>query len=250
MDRSTLLYDRIGKGYAERRRADPRIEARIRGVLGDARSVVNVGAGAGSYEPGDRRVVAVEPSRTQIGQRPKGSAPAVRAVAEALPFGDKSFDAAMAVLSVHHWSDPKCGLAELARVARRRAVILTWEPAACRFWLFEEYLPEIHAVDAAIFPAMSAYRDAFGERVRVEPIPIPHDCRDGFMCAYWRRPEAYLDASIRGAMSTFAKIGDPSAAVERLRRDIESGAWQERHAELFGLESLDLGYRLVIAEFD
>jgi SAM-dependent methyltransferase len=242
-----LLYDSIGKGYTSVRREDPRIAARIRAALGDARTVVNVGAGAGAYEPADLELVAVEPSETMIAQRPEGAAPVVRAYAEELPFEDGSFDAAMVVLSDHHWNDHARGLAELRRVARR-VVLFTWDPSAPReTWVDREYFP---CFEQLIPPG---YRiETTIERLgggRQEPVPIPHDCLDGFFHAYWRRPEAYLDPQIRAGISVFALMD--RACVEdglaRLAADVESGEWQRRHGPLLELDELDAGYRLVVS---
>lgn len=238
------LYDRIGRGYGAYRRPDARVAAAIDAALGEAVTIVNVGAGAGSYEPGGRRVVAVEPSAAMIAQRPPGAAPALQASATDLPFRDAAFDATLAVLTVHHWPDRARGLAELARVGAR-VVLLTWDPATPRFWLVDEYFPEIWAIDRPIFPTL----DELGRRlgpIEVRPVPVPHDCTDGFVGAYWRRPEAYLDPGVRGAMSTFTKLGDAGPGLARLHRDLTDGAWQRRHADLLDLEELDLGYRLVI----
>jgi SAM-dependent methyltransferase len=240
------LYDSIGRGYRTYRRPDPRLAAAIIRALGDAASVVNVGAGAGSYEPADRRVIAVEPSRAMIAQRPAGSAPVVRASATDLPFRDASFDAALSVLSLHHWPDQVRGLAELVRLARERVVLLTWDPAAPLFWLVEEYFPEIRVIDRPLFLTLDELGQALGP-IEVEPFLVPADCHDGFLGAYWRRPEAYLDAGVRGAISTFTKLGDVEAGVARLRRDLADGTWRRRHADLLGQSEIDLGYRLVIA---
>jgi SAM-dependent methyltransferase len=239
-------YDVIGHGYAATRRADPRIEAVIRRALGDARTVVNVGAGAGSYEPRDRQVTAVEPSDVMIAQRPPGSAPVVRAAAEALPFPDKSFDAALALLTIHHWTDPQAGLAELVRVADR-ALVLTWDQAVTeRFWLLAEYVPEIAELDAGRHVPVDAVADALGG-ADVIPVPIPFDCDDGFLGAFWRRPHAYLVPAVRDGISGFAALGDrPLPGLRRLRDDLDSGAWQRRHARLLELDELDVGYRLVV----
>jgi len=242
------LYDTIGLGYARGRRSDPRIAARLTAALADAQSVLNVGAGAGSYEPPDRRVIAVEPSAVMIAQRPPGAARAVQARAEALPFPDRSFDATMAVLTLHHWADRDGGLAECARVARRRVVLLTWDPAADPFWLLEDYFPEFVAADHKAFPAMADYTEAFGRGARVEvvAVPIPRDCVDGFLGAYWARPEAYLDAAVRAGISLFARPGT-EAGLARLRADLATGAWHARHGHLLAADTLDLGYRLVVA---
>lgn len=240
------LYDSIGRGYADRRRPDPRVAARIRAAIGESHSVVNVGAGAGSYEPGDVPVVAVEPSRAMIAQRRRRDR-LVQAKAEALPFRNAAFDCAMAVLTVHHWSDVATGLAECARTARRRLVFVTWDPEAPGFWLVDDYVPELLAHDRKVFPPMSAFARAFG-RVAVTPLPVPADCSDGFLGAYWRRPTAYLDPAVRSAMSSFARVPDVAQRMAQLDRDVRSGAWQRRHRELLARDELDLGYRLVVAD--
>lgn len=245
---ASILYDDIGRGYARQRRSDPRIAAQLRAALGDAPSVLNVGAGAGSYEPDDRTVVAVEPSAVMLAQRPPGSAPAVRARAEALPFADRAFAAVLAVLTLHHWADRAAGLAECARVARKRVVLLTWDAASDGFWLVQDYFPEFLEIDRQRFPAMEAYARMFGPGARVEvlPVPIPRNCVDGMLGAYWARPEAYLDAQVRAGISSFAHPG-AEQGLERLASDLASGAWHERHGHLLQLDELDLGYRLVVA---
>jgi SAM-dependent methyltransferase len=239
-------YDTIGVNYSNLRKPDPRIEALIGRALGSARTVLNVGAGTGSYEPRDRQVTALEPSIEMIRQRPPGSAPVVQGRAEQLPFEDDSFDAAMAVLTIHHWSDKAKGVSEMRRVARGRIVILTYDPAFRGFWL-ADYLPELVTLDEAQMPRMTDYAEWLGT-VDISAVPIPHDCSDGFLSAYWRRPAAYLDPRIRAAMSSFWALGDVSDALRRLERDLESGAWAERHADLMDLEACDCGYRLVVAD--
>jgi SAM-dependent methyltransferase len=240
------LYDAIGIGYKNYRRADPRIAAAILAALGDADSVVNVGAGTGSYEPTDRSVVAVEPSLAMIRQRPAGGAPVVQASATHLPFRDAVFASALAVLTVHHWPDRGRGFTELARVARHRLVIVTWDPATSGFWLVEDYFPAIVELDRPLFPPMEKFRQLFGS-IEVRPLLVPHDCTDGFLGAYWRRPYAYLDPGVRGAISTFAKIGDVESGLARLRGDLANDTWERRYGHLMGKSELDLGYRLVIA---
>lgn len=250
-------YDTIGLGYRDHRRPDPRIQAALLGALGDARTVLNVGAGTGSYEPDDRAVVAIEPSAVMIAQRPRGVpgvrgvpcvpvVPVVRGVAEALPFPDRRFDAALAVLTLHHWRDPEAGLAELRRVVRRRVVLLTWSFTGAPFWL-RDYLPEIRTVDAAIFPSLEQIAGVLGPLTET-PLPVPHDCTDGFLCAYWRRPSAYLDPGVRRSISTFARVRDVDAGLDRLRRDLESGAWRARYGAIESLAELDLGYQIVVAD--
>lgn len=238
-------YDSIGRGYAEIRRADPRLAAQIRRALGDARTVVNVGAGAGSYEPEDCEVVAVEPSAVMIAQRPHGSAPAVEAAAESLPFEDGSFDAAMSILSVHHWSDLGAGLAELARVARRRVVITTFDPAVARtMWVVRDYLPEA-PYDRPFEEILELFPSA-----HVEPMLVPRDCTDRMFATLWARPEEYLDQRVREAASVWHVV--PAEASERalrnLRADLESGDWDRRYGYLRALNELDVGLRLIRVE--
>lgn len=241
-------YDSIGKGYAGQRRPDPRIAARLATALGGARTVLNVGAGTGSYEPADPRVVALEPSRVMIAQRAPGTAPAVQARAEALPFADRRFDATMAVLTLHHWNDRARGLAECARVARERVVLLTFDAFAQGFWLVRDYFPEFLELDRRQFPPVGDHAALFGGRVDVaiEAVPVPRDCVDGFLGAYWARPHAYLDPAVRAGISSFARC-ETAAGIERLRADLASGAWHARNGELLEQDALDLGYRLVVA---
>ena len=238
------LYDRIGQGYRDLRRPDPRIARKILRALGDASTVVNVGAGTGSYEPRDRTVVAVEPSMTMIRQRDADAAPVVQATAIALPFKDGAFDAGLAILTLHHWPRWDVGLRELRRVSRR-VVILTWDPASPGFWL-TDYFPESLEIDRRIFPSLRELESELGV-LTVEKIPIPHDCTDGFFGAYWRRPAAYLDERVRSAISTFSKLTRLASGLEHLRRDLGSGAWQRRHGRLSAMAELDLGYRLIVA---
>ncbi len=239
------LYDDIGGGYASTRVPDPRIAARIHAALGDARRVVNVGAGAGSYEPTDRDVVAVEPSPVMLSQRAVGAAPAVLGVAEALPFPDRSFDAAMAVLTMHHWSDQRAGIAELRRVAPR-LVVLTFDTDVLP-WIASDYLPAMIGQDAFVFPPITEVASCVGADVEV--VAVPHDCTDGFVGAYWARPELYLDPRRRAGMSAVRKL-DPAlveAGIDRLRDDLASGAWDARWGHLRDLPELDLGYRLLVS---
>lgn len=243
-------YAVLGRNYVRSRQPDPRIAAAVTAALGEARSVVNVGAGAGSYEPTDRRVVAVEPSPRMIGQRPPAAPPAVRACAEGLPFPDNAFDAALAVLTVHHWTNVAAGLAELRRVSRRQ-VILTWDQAVfARFWLVQDYLPEIalHESRLACLDRIVAELTASGRTPSVRPIPVPSDCADGFLGAYWRRPDAYLSESVRAGMSGVALLdqGVVAAGIDRLRADLADGHWHRHHVGLLGRTELDLGYRLVV----
>jgi SAM-dependent methyltransferase len=241
------LYDSIGRTYAQLRQPDPRIASAIVAALGDAVSVVNVGAGTGSYEPHDRTVIAVEPSDVMIRQRPATAAHCLQGTAETLPLDTASVDAAMAVLTLHHWTDLERGLTEMARVAHKRAVVLTWVPDGAPFWLTDDYFPEIASHDRTIFPR-SADLVVMLERiigpVHMAPVPIPHDCVDGLLGAYWRRPDAYLSAEVRSAMSSFARI-DAEPGLARLRADLSSGRWAESNRKLLRLDALDLGYRII-----
>jgi SAM-dependent methyltransferase len=245
-------YDASRATYTLTRRADPRLAAAIEKALGDARSIVNVGAGAGAYEPRDREVIAIEPSATMRAQRPPEAVRAIDAYAEDLPLADDSVDAALAVLSVHHWDDQRRGLAELRRVARKRIVLFTFDPAQTdAFWLVRDYLPEVGTLDRIRFMPIDklvAVLDA--PEVSVERVPIPHDCRDGFLGAFWRRPERYLDPELLPGNSAFMGI-EPKVlerALAKLANDLEAGAWKRRYGGLLTREELDVGYRLVIAE--
>ena len=242
----SAVYDTIGAGYAALRKPDPRIAEAVNRALGAARTVLNVGAGAGAYEPVDRCVIALEPSVEMIRQRSPGAAPVLLGGTEYLPFRNDAFDAVMAVLTVHHWSDVEAGLLEMRRVAKNRVAILTFDPAGPYFWL-ADYIPEIVELDQPIMPVLGAYERILG-KTSVQIVPVPHDCTDGFLGAYWRRPRAYLDARARAAISTFAKLGDVSTALGRLEHDLDTGVWAERYGRLLTLESMDIGYRLVIAD--
>jgi SAM-dependent methyltransferase len=243
-DAMSALYDSIGINYAELRRPDPRIAKIIDQALGSAQTVLNVGAGTGSYEPVGRQVTAVEPSREMILKRGPAAAPVIQAGAGELPFDDKSFDASMAILTIHHWPDKAKGLREMRRVTRGPIVLLTFDPAH-RPWL-TDYLPQLAALDDAHMPPMSAYPRWLGD-VQISPVPVPHDCTDGFLYAYWRRPSAYLDARIRSGSSSFWAIGDAQAGLDALARDLETGEWQRRYSRLLALEDYDAGYRLVVS---
>ncbi|HLJ98410.1 MAG TPA: class I SAM-dependent methyltransferase [Streptosporangiaceae bacterium] len=243
------LYDTIGATYAVTRRTEPRIAARVWAALGDARTVLNVGAGTGSYEPPGRAVIAVEPSEVMRAQRPADAAPCVAATAESLPFGDQSFDAAMAFSTVHHWQDPIAGLREMRRVARR-VVVFTFDATGAewhrRFWLTRDYLPEFAELLAGR-PSVTDLARSIG--ARMEPVLIPWDCADGFFEAYWRRPEAYLDDRVRRGVSIWARVGPQveQRAVRSLRDDLVHGRWAERNRDLLTLEAAELGLRLLVA---
>jgi SAM-dependent methyltransferase len=243
------LYDDIGTGYGRGRQADPRIATRLEQALAGVSSVVNVGAGTGSYEPGDRPVIAVEPSPVMIAQRSADAAPAVRAIAEALPFRDRSFDAAMGVLTVHHWSDRARGLAEMRRVARDRVVLFTRDPQAVRPWWLYHYFPATARLEASRETRLEELAPLLGSDVDVLDVPIPADCTDGFNAAYWQRPRAYLNPEIWRPMSALALIpeADRNAGMQRLRADLSNGTWHHHWGHLLALDELDLGYRVLIA---
>ena len=244
---SAQLYDTIGATYSATRRTEPRIAAQVWAALGKAQTVLNVGAGTGSYEPPDREVTAVEPSAVMRAQRPASAAVCVAATAESLPFEDKCFDAAMAFSTVHHWQNPIAGVREMQRVARRVLVFTcdTSDPAwRRRFWLTRDYLPEIAASRIGLATELAG---AIG--ARVEPVLVPWDCVDGFFEAYWRRPEAYLDENVRRGISVWTRVGADAEqrAVRSLRDDLASGRWAERNGDLLNLEAADLGLRLLTA---
>ena len=243
---SGQLYDTIGATYTATRCTEPRIAAQIWAALGDAKTVLNVGAGTGSYEPVNRSVLAVEPSAVMRAQRPRGTASCLAAIAERLPFADQSFDAAMAVATVHHWRDPIGGLREMRRVARR-VVVFTFDFSGLhRFWLTRDYLPELTGL-LADHPSLTDQARAIG--ARIEPVLIPWDCADGFFEAYWRRPEAYLDEKVRRGISVWSQLGPQveQRAVQTLRDDLASGRWTERNRDLVTLDAADLGLRLLVA---
>lgn len=238
-------YDQIGHNYSAQRRADPRISQQICQALGQSRSVLNVGAGAGSYEPRHLTTLALEPSAQMISQR-ANKTNVVQGLAEALPVADCSFDAVLAVLTIHHWANLLQGLQECLRVAKERFVILTWDPDAPSFWLTAEYFPEILELDKTIFPTLDNLRRCLGP-TKVEPVLIPWDCQDGFTGAFWRRPAAYLSSEVRAAMSSFARIPAPSQGLAKLEADLTSGRWRQAHRDLLTQPAADLGYRLITA---
>lgn len=249
MGTSEPVYDRIGGGYIRGRRTDPRIAAALTAALGDADRVLNVGAGTGSYEPADRAVVAVDPSPVMLSQRPAGSARCVRAVAEALPFGDGTFSAAMAVLTLHHWSDVPRGLAEMRRVASGPLVFFGGHNRTLNTsWWLHDYFPAAHRLVSRRACPARRIAEVLGP-VETVPVPIPADCADGFDAAYWRRPEAILDPAIWQATSALSLIpaGDRIAGMTRLSADLATGRWHQRYGHLLALDQLDLGYCIVIA---
>jgi SAM-dependent methyltransferase len=245
----TIDYDRYAPAYPDNRRGDPRIGARVPAALGSSRTVVNVGAGAGSYEPRDRHVIAIEPSAGMRGQRPPKFAPAIATCAEALPLDDDSVDAAMAIITVHHWRDPAAGLREMRRVARGPVLVLTFDiDVLTDYWMIADYLPEALADDRLRFPSIEAIVEILGG-ASVEAIPIPSDCTDGFFEAHYAQPEAYLDAAVRAAQSVWPRLpaGVEQRAIKALQADLRSGAWDTRHGHLRSQASYEGGLRLIVS---
>jgi len=242
-------YDSTGHGYGAVRRTDPRIAAVVHEALGEARTVLNVGAGAGSYEPADRYVLAVEPSAVMRAQRPGHLAPAIDAVAERLPLDDDAVDAAMALVTVHQWSDPGRGLRELRRVAREAVVVLTFDGDALeRFWL-ADYVPELIAAERSRYPALPWICGVLGGDCSVGVVPVPADCADGFTEAFYARPDSFLDPAVRAGQSAWGFV--PAAVqdrfVTRLRDDLASGEWDARYGRWRSEPSFDGSLRLVVA---
>jgi len=239
-------YNKLAESYQKYRKPDSRIAERILYHVGDSEKILNVGAGIGSYEPSRADIVALEPSYGMILQRSHSQTKLIQGIAEHLPFRDNYFDVSMGVLTLHHWTDITSGLQEIIRVTRNKIILLTWVGYGEKFWL-EKYIPEIMGVDFDLFPTLEELERILGD-ILIETIKIPHDCTDGFMCAYWRRPEAYLDSNVRKAISTFSRISNIQNRLEVLQDEISSGEWNKKYAYLLEKESLDLGYRLVVSE--
>ena len=245
-DQMTVNYDELAEQYSRYRKPDARIASAIWTHLEGAELVVNVGAGLGSYEPENCEVLAVEPSEQMITLRQTSTSKVVRGSAESLPFDDGVFDASMALLTVHHWSDIRQGLKEMLRVTNGKVVLFTWIGYGGNFWL-EDYISAIRGVDLELFPSLQELEELLGP-VTVEPINIPYDCTDGFMCAYWRRPRAYLDAGVRKAISTFSRVGNIHQGLLKLTDDLDSGKWVRKYGHLLEKQSMDLGYRVVVRD--
>jgi SAM-dependent methyltransferase len=245
-------YDVIGAEYAATRREDPRIAALIHAALGEARTIVNVGAGAGSYEPRDRHVVAVEPSEVMIAQRDPRLPPAIRSGAYPLPFQDRSMDAAMAILTIHHWDeDQERGVREMRRVARGPVVILTYDAEVSgRMWLMADYLPEVAELDRRIFPTLETLAEWLDAEVSVREVPIPRDTPDWSLGSFWAHPERVLDARARNSTSGFARMSPEvvDRVVAAVERDLQDGTWDARHGHLRDLAEYDAGLRLLVSK--
>ena len=241
-------YESKGHGYAVRRRPDPRIAALIHAALGDARTVLNVGAGAGSYEPADRHVTAVEPAAAMRAQRPAAAVPAIDATAESLPFDDNAFDAAMATVTVHQWADTAKGLAEMRRVTRGPVVVLTFDGDALDLLWLAGYVPELIAAERRRYPPISTIAAAIGRTAQVLPVPIPIDCTDGFTEAYYARPEMFLNPEVRAAQSAWGFVDDTAITrgIDRLRADLASGAWDDAYGSLRTRPEFTGSLRLIV----
>ena len=241
------IYDQIGLDYSVQRCTDSRIAKQLNESLKGATRIINIGAGTGSYEPTDVPLVAVEPSAEMIAQRKPGSHPVKQATAEQLPFANNSFSHAMTILSMHHWQNKVQAFNEINRVVTQKFVTITWDPEAKPFWLTRDYFPEIHEMDIQIFPTIEELKKHF-DQVIAKPLFVPHDCRDGFFAAFWRRPEAYLSEKVRKSMSPFAKVNNLTAGLQKLKADLEDGSWQKKNKSILNSASLDVGYKIVTAK--
>ncbi len=238
------IYDTIGVNYSKKRQTDSRIASQIVSKLYDAKKIVNIGAGAGSYEPPNFDLIAVEPSLKMINQRASDSYPVIQAKAEALPFSDNSFTHAMTVLSMHHWTNILEAFQEINRVTTERFIAVSWNPQSSPFWLTKDYFPEIFEIDQAIFPKINLLERYFSD-IEIEPLMIPADCSDGFLAAYWKRPEEYLDPEVRHSISSFSKISNISSGLKKLESDLKTGKWYELNESLLNKNELDVGYVVI-----
>lgn len=241
------IYDIIGLNYSVTRCTDPKIAEQLYAELQGASRIINIGAGTGSYEPENVDLVAVEPSAEMIEQRKKDAYPVKQASAEKLPFEDKSFSHAMTVLSMHHWQDKPAAFREINRVAIEKFVAITWDPQSEPFWLTRDYFPEIYEMDRAIFPYMEQFKAHFDD-VKIRPLHIPSDCKDGFFAAFWKRPAAYLNPEVRQATSPFSKVENLTDGLQKLENDLTSGTWAKQNEELLEASSWDVGYRIITAK--
>lgn len=246
-------YDEHGKGYSGYRQTDPRIAAYVSQALNSAETVLNVGAGAGSYEPADRYVAAVEPSEVMRRQREKSNkAPAVIGSAESLPFDDNAFDAVMAMVTIHHWGDMEKGLCELRRVARDRVVVLTFDPHALDSFWNVHYFPAVVEAERHRYPTLDFITHCLGKKNVIQAIPVPFDCTDGFQEAFYGRPEAFLNKDIRSAQSAWGFISDELEEhyVKNFAAELKSGAWDEKYGELRKTKTFTGALRLITASAD
>ena len=241
------IYDDIGNNYSVTRCTDPKIAKQLYDELQGATRIVNIGAGTGSYEPENIELVAVEPSAVMISQRKAGSHRVEQAFAEKLPFENSSFSHAMTVLSMHHWENRARAFNEINRVTTEKFVAITWDPKSEPFWLTRDYFPEIYEMDKLIFPNLEELNEYFDE-VTIRPLQIPSDCKDGFLTAFWKRPEAYLSPNVRQAMSPFSKVKNLAEGLQKLEDDLASGVWARNNQAILDASYLDVGYRLISAK--
>ncbi len=241
------IYDQIGTGYTVSRCTDPHIETQIRSELVGAKRIINIGAGTGSYEPEDVDLIAVEPSIEMIKQRADTAYPVKQAKADNLPFPNNSFSHAMTILSMHHWDNREQAFAEIKRVTTDKFIAITWLPDTAPFWLTKDYFPEIYDIDREIFPSELELAKAF-KNIEIKPLLIPNDCKDGFLACFWQCPEAYLQESVRAAISTFSKIENLDRGIKKLKTDLETGKWHKENAELLNKKFLDVGYRIITSD--
>jgi SAM-dependent methyltransferase len=243
-------YDTHGQGYARQRRADPRIAAQVHAALGDARTILNVGAGAGSYEPLDRHVIAIEPSAAMRAQRPKNLTPAIRGIAEELPLDDQSVDAAMAMVTIHQWKDAAKGLAEMRRVTCGPILILTFDGDALDQWWLAEYAPELLKVESKRYPKIDWICNELGSQTEVKIVQIPIDCVDGFTEAFYARPERMLEAAVRKSQSAWGFVDEKvqEQFARKLEEDLKSGAWEKRHGHLRKQPYFEGSLRLIVSQ--
>jgi SAM-dependent methyltransferase len=242
-------YDTPENQYAGHRRTDPRIAAYVHEALGDAQTIVNVGAGAGSYEPLDRYVFALEPSAAMRAQRPAGR-PAIRGIAESIPVDDASVDAAMAMVTIHHWTNMAQGISEMKRVSRKRVVIMTFDPDRLDDFWNAHYFKEVIEVERSRYPTIDTITHLLGGQCRVQPVPIPLDCVDGFQEAFYGRPEAFLDKNVRAAQSAWGYIPaeQQDILVKRLSDDLASGQWDKLYGHFRTEPTFTCALRLIISE--
>ncbi|NOX52787.1 MAG: class I SAM-dependent methyltransferase [Gammaproteobacteria bacterium] len=241
------IYDNIGINYSVQRHTDPRIASQLFSELKEATRIVNIGAGTGSYEPENIELVAVEPSSKMIAQRKMGSHKVEKAFAEELPFENNSFSHAMTVLSMHHWENRELAFREINRVVTEKFVAITWDPESDPFWLTRDYFPEIYELDKRIFPKLDELSEHFDE-VGMRPLPIPSDCIDGFLAAFWKKPEAYLSHDVRQSISPFSKINNLADGLQKLKEDLASGVWARNNSSILDSITLDVGYKVVWAQ--
>jgi SAM-dependent methyltransferase len=242
-------YNRQAQNYGQIRQEDRRIQAVIDLALGCARTVLNIGAGTGSYEPKDRYVLALEPSLTMRAQRRSGMAPAMIGTASEIPFDDDTFDASMAMLTVHHWPDLAKGLGEMARVTAGPRIVMSFDPDAhTDFWMFD-YVPEMAVVERARYPAISKIVEGLGGVVEVLTLPVARDCTDRFQVALYARPEEFLIEAVRRSQSAwnFLEAGVEARFVQQLGHDLETGVWDVKYGHLRHQDTIDCQLRLIVS---